>query len=95
MKKTPKTLPPPRSLQEWMERTGTNSTRLIAMVKSQTGIDISPTAMSFILRGSRRCSVVNAVALMEVTGVSHRILRRWPKDAPETKPLGEGSNHAA
>ena len=62
-----------------MERTQTSGLDLVALVRKRTGHAISPTMLSFILRGSRRCSAVNAGALSEVTGVSFDVLRAWPK----------------
>lgn len=61
-----------------MDRTGTSSRHLIQLVKAKTGRAISPTMMSFILRGSRRCSRLNALALQDVTGVPVEVLTRWP-----------------
>ena len=90
-----KTQPAPRSLQEWMERTGTNGQRLRGMVKAETGRDISATMMSFILRGSRRCSAVNAMALHTVTGVPFRALTQWPKVSEHTKSSVRRSKRAA
>lgn len=90
-----KTLPAPRSLQGWMERTGTNALELIALVKRETGVSISPTMMSFILRGSRRCSQVNAVALSAVTGVPIKTLKQWPKVSETAQVSGKRSKAAA
>ena len=84
-----------RTLQEWMNRTGTSSRRLIALVKAKTGRDISPTMMSFILRGSRRCSRMNALALYDVTGVPVSTLTQWPKASNQDKLLVRRSNRAA
>lgn len=78
-------MPAPRTLQEWMERHGYNSLQLIARVRQETGVSISPTMMSFILRGGRRCSLVNARALHAVTKVPTRTLRRWPPVAASEK----------
>jgi hypothetical protein len=69
----------PRTLQEWMETRGVTSQRLLQMVRDQTGRDISPTMFSFILRGSRRCSLWNATALNAVTGVPIKTLTEWPR----------------
>jgi len=92
---TSKNLRAPRSLHEWMDRTGTSSRGLIALVKRQTGRDISETAMSFIVRGSRRCSRANAEALHLVTGVPVRRLMRWAKPSELDKSLVVGPSHAA
>lgn len=67
------------TLQEYMEKTGTNQTRLIQLVKDMTGRDISKGMLSLILRGSRRCSRWNAFALHVVTGVPMAELTRWPR----------------
>lgn len=68
-----------KSLVDYMERTGTNSTRLLKLVRDRERVTISPSMFSMILRGSRRCSVVNAWALHCVTGVPMEELRRWPR----------------
>jgi transcriptional regulator with XRE-family HTH domain len=61
------------SLQDWMERTGTTQAELArraAMPQSQ---------LSQLLKGSRRCSIVKALALSKVTGVPVEKLVEWPK----------------
>lgn len=88
-------VPTPRSLQEWMDRTGTSSRGLIALVKAETGRDISPTMMSFILRGSRRCSIENALALHAVTGVPIKTLKAWPKVSDSDNLSGRRSRRVA
>lgn len=85
----------PRSLQEWMDRTGASSRRLIELVKTDTGRDISPTMMSFILRGSRRCSLQNALVLHAVTGVPIKVLTQWPKVSGVEKQLVRRSSRVA
>ncbi len=90
-----KQLPAPRTLQEWMERTGTNSVALLALVKERTGHSISPTMLSFILRGSRRCSHVNAQALSVVTGVPFKSLIAWPRVSGLDKFSGRRSRNVA
>lgn len=62
-----------------MERTQTSGLELVALVRKRTGHVMSPTMLSFILRGSRRCSAVNAEKLSAVTGVPFETLRAWPK----------------
>lgn len=62
-----------RSLHEWLDRTGTPQYVLARM----TGI--SEPALSMLLRGSRRCSLVKALRLSEVTGVPVENLVEWPK----------------
>ena len=78
-----------------MERTGTNATRLLAILKAKTGRTISPMMLSYILRGSRRCSLVNAMALHAVTRVSIDALTEWPKVSDHDKSLGRRSKYAA
>lgn len=78
-----------------MERTGTNARNLLKRVTAETGKTISPTMLSFILRGSRRCSLVNAAALSAVTGVPVKALTQWPKVSESAKSLGKGSHRAA
>lgn len=90
-----RSLPAPRSLQEWMERHGVHARGLRHMVKAQTGRDISDTMMSFILRGSRRCSWVNAAALSEVTGVPVKVLTQWPKVSVDAQLSGRRSKRVA
>lgn len=72
-----------KTLIEFMEGTGTNATRLLKLVKAQEGVTISPALFSMMLRGSRRCSIVNAWALHCVTGVPMEELRRWPRYAQQ------------
>ena len=87
--------PRPRSLQEWMQRTGTSALRLCELVRAETGRSISTTMMSFILTGSRRCSWVNAGALSAVTGVPIKTLVEWPKVANQTKSSGKRTKQVA
>jgi hypothetical protein len=72
-----------RTLVDYMERTGTSSTRLLKLVKDRERVTISPSLFSMILRGSRRCSILNAWALHCVTGVPMDELRRWPRYAKQ------------
>jgi hypothetical protein len=65
---------PYASLQDYMERTSTNGAELLKMVKEETGHIISPTMLSFILRGSRRCSRFNAFAIHLTTGIPMDVL---------------------
>lgn len=62
-----------KSLHEWLDRTGTPQFKLARMA------DISEPALSMLLRGSRRCSLVKALRLSEVTGVPVENLVAWPK----------------
>lgn len=77
-----------------MERTGTNGTQLLRMVREQTGHTISPTMLSFILRRSKRCSAINALALSAVTGIDMKILRKWDRGESD-KVSGGGAKHVA
>ena len=92
---SPKTAPAPRTLQEWMERHQISSRRLIEMVKTETGHSISETMLSFILRGSRRCSRWNAWAIHCVTKVPMDVLTAWPKPTDSDKASGKGQKHVA
>ncbi len=78
-----------------MERTGTHGVALIALVKERTGHTISPTMLSFILRGSRRCSYVNAQALSVVTGVPFKTLIAWPRVSELDKLSGRRTKRVA
>lgn len=64
---------PYKSLQDWMERTGTNQTEL----GRRAGITKSH--LSMILKGSRRCSLAKALVLSRITGVPVEKLAAWPK----------------
>lgn len=81
-------MPKPRykTLHEFMDKTGTNQTRLLRMLLEQTGRTMSPALLSMILRGSRRCSRWNAFALHMVTGVPMEELTRWPRYVESRKP---------
>ena len=61
------------SLQDWMERTGTTQGELAR----RAGIPQSQ--LSQLLKGSRRCSIMKALALSKVTGVPVEKLVEWPK----------------
>lgn len=92
---SPKTPPAPRTLQEWMERHQVSAKALVKLVKAETGRDISESMMSFILRGSRRCSRENAWAIHSVTKVPVKALTKWPRIAESDKASGERQNTAA
>jgi hypothetical protein len=92
---TAKQQTPARSLHEWMERHQVNARALVQLVYTETGHSISETMMSFILRGSRRCSRVNAFALHMVTKVPMKELTRWPRSSDVDNVSGKGQNHAA
>lgn len=64
---------PYTSLQDWLERTGTTQTRLAELVQ------MPKSQLSQLLTGSRRCSVMKALALSKVTGVPVENLTAWPK----------------
>ena len=84
-----------KTLHEYLDRTGTNQTQLIRMVREQTGCTISPPLLSMILRGSRRCSRWNAFAIQMVTGVPMDELTRWPRSTePRNSRAADGTPHA-
>lgn len=60
-----------------MERTGTNGRQLLAMLKER-GVSMSEGHLSNILKKSRRCSLVKAIVLNELTGVPMKNLIQWP-----------------
>jgi plasmid maintenance system antidote protein VapI len=62
-----------RSLQDWMERTGTNQTKLAKLAGLKTP------HLSKILSRSRRCSLDKALRLSRVTGVPVETLVEWGK----------------
>lgn len=64
---------PYRSLQDWMERTGTTQAELARRVR------MPESQLSQLLKGSRRCSLMRALALSKVTGVPVEKLVEWPK----------------
>lgn len=61
------------SLQDWMERTGTTQAELARRVR------MPESQLSQLLKGSRRCSLMRALALSKVTGVPVEKLVEWPK----------------
>ena len=84
-----------KTLHDYLDRTGTNQTQLIRLVREQTGCTISPALLSMILRGSRRCSRWNAFAIHIVTGVPMDELTRWPRSTDTRNSLaGAGTSHA-
>jgi hypothetical protein len=60
-----------------MERTGTNARGLLRMLKAR-GCEMSEGHLSNVLKKSRRCSLIKAVALNEITGVPIRNMVQWP-----------------
>ena len=70
MKRTKTTF---NSLHEWLDRTGTPQ----YVLARRAGMTES--ALSMLLRGSRRCSLRKALALSSVTGVPVEKLVRWPQ----------------
>ena len=61
------------SLQDWMERTGTNQAELARRAK------MPKSQLSMLLKGSRRCSLERALVLSEITGVPVEKLVEWPR----------------
>lgn len=63
------------TLQGWMEREGVTGAELARRTK------ITPSMISMILKGSRRCSLKNAVTLSAVTDgeVPVENIAAWPK----------------
>ena len=95
MESMTKKQPTPRTLHEWMELKGVSARALCEMVRKETGHVITEPMMSYILRGSRRCSRFNAFALHMVTNVPMDELMRWPRVADSDKASGKAQNHAA
>lgn len=87
--------PAPRSLQEWQHRTGIPWQGLITLLKERYDITMSPALFSLMLRGSRRCPRLRALAISDLTGVPVKALTTWPRLPQEAKPLGRQSNDAA
>ena len=70
---------PYRSLQDWMERTRTNQTKLAELS------GMTQSHLSYILTGARRCSIQNALKLSAITGVPVEKLVEWGRtDTPST-----------
>jgi hypothetical protein len=67
-----------------MERTGTNGRGLLAMLAAR-GCYMSEGHLSNLLKKSRRCSLVKAVLLNELTGVPVKNLIEWPTSIPKRK----------
>lgn len=61
------------SLQDWMERTGTNQAELARRA------GMTKPHLSMILKGSRRCSLEKALVLSKITTVPVEKLTEWPK----------------
>lgn len=80
------------TLQAYMEGTETTARALLARLRRETGHVLSEAMLSYILRGSRRCSRYHATALHVVTGVPFDALTTWPRlpslDKSD-KPLGK------
>jgi transcriptional regulator with XRE-family HTH domain len=62
-----------RSLHEYLDRTGTQQQVLARRARMPESL------LSMILRGSRRCSLENALRLAELTGVPVERLTKWPR----------------
>lgn len=73
-----------------MERTGTNGRGLLAMLRAR-GCYMSEGHLSNILKKSRRCSLVKAVLLNELTGVPVKNLIAWPSSFPRRKSRTSGA----
>jgi hypothetical protein len=67
-----------KTLNEWMQGTGTNARHLIELM-AEAGEPVSKGHMSDILSGSRRCSLRKAVVLNAITGVPVEAIIEWPK----------------
>lgn len=63
----------PDTLQAWMEREGVSGIELARRAK------LTPSYISMVLRGSRRCSLKHAVTLNAITGVPVENITQWPK----------------
>jgi hypothetical protein len=90
-----KKAPAARTLHEWLNREGLSARALCERVKKETGHTITEPMMSYILRGSRRCSRFNAFVLHMVTKVPVAELMRWPRSSDSEQVSGKGQNHAA
>ena len=66
------------SLHDYLDRTGTNQQQLLALVREKTGHVISPALFSYILRGSRRWSRMNAFAVACATGLPMEVVMARP-----------------
>lgn len=64
---------PYASLADWLDRTGTRQYQLAKMA------GINESALSMLLRGSRRCSLRVAIRLSDITGVPVQKLVEWPQ----------------
>ncbi len=73
-----------RSLHEYLDRTGSTQRRLAKKA------GMSEQALSMLLRGSRRCSIVKALRLAKITGVPVENLIEWPK-VHESSNSGEAA----
>ena len=82
-----------RTLQEYLEATGTTSRELIVAIFQATGVRISESLFSYYLRGSRRISGWNAHAISIVTGVPIDNLTVWPKSSRSEKSSGGRQKH--
>lgn len=61
------------SLSDWLDRTGTQQQTLARLAH------MPDSTISQLLRGSRRCSLQNALRLAEITGVPVENLVEWPR----------------
>ena len=83
------------TLQEYLEGTHTTARELLVKVFQVTGVRISESLFSYFLRGSRRISGWNAMAINAVTGVPIDNLTAWPKGSKRDKSSGKRQKSAA
>ena len=69
-----------RTLNDWMQRTGTNGRQLLALL-AQAGRPLTAGTLSSILSRSRRCGLRTAQKLHEITGVPVESIVEWPPRA--------------
>lgn len=67
------------SLSDWLERTNTPQYVLAKLAK------VGPSHLSYILSGSKRCSLEKAMRLSRVTGVPVENICRWPNVDPRER----------
>lgn len=79
-----RSIEPAQTIQEWMERTGTNGRQLLALLRER-GQPMTEGHLSNVLKGSRRCSLQKAIVLHEITGVPIRSIAKWPKADGEVR----------
>lgn len=74
------------TLTDYLEHTGTTGDRLLELVnaKLRGSRKMSRSFLSYIMRGSRKCSGEHAWAIHQVTGVPMEELTRWPRTPNST-----------